>query len=124
MSRDEFDSALLNAYRAAAGGSPAASIDAHLLHVARKHASRRRHVRYLAPLSLAALLALAISIPWLRGVVERDAPRLRTAIAADAVTSQLMRIRPLAAAPTTVTGHLLEADASVASETATNNDGL
>jgi hypothetical protein len=122
MSREEFDTALLKTYLAAADERPAPAIDERILSAARMQASRRRYGRYLVSLAAAASLALVVgSAQRMHGTSASEAPRVQVASAADRVTTELLRLQPPSTARSTVADFLLNSTPASASDAEAND---
>lgn len=106
MSGEEFDLVVLKAYRAAADERPALDIDTRVLRAAQRYALRRRCVRCMAPLSVAAALALIVgSVQRMR---EISIPGAQATNAADRVTADLLRLQTPSEAHSAVADFLLD----------------
>lgn len=122
MSHDEFDTALLKAYLAAADERPAPAIDERILRAARVQASRRRYGRYLVSLAAAASLALVVvSAQRMHGTSASEASRVQVASGTDRVTAELLRLQPPPAARSTVADFLLDSTPPSASDAEAND---
>lgn len=121
MNHEEFDAALLGVYRAAANERPAPGVDAHLLHMARAQASRRRRLHYAVPLVAAALLVLAATAGLhLHSISASKTPNAQATLANELVTRELLRLQPPRATPSTVTDFLRSSDSRFVADAKVN----